>query len=190
MSLRAWRIVCHGSGRIREDLVAKYNSPFAIETATFAIRNSDVCAEVTRSLFDTARQYRESIDVYGDKQSVEWPLIEHEPLVIHTAKKPEPKIPSFQKCPDFAKRLPKLVVLFFLIAKITDALVEVITKAAGSIVILFYCSYPLLQCFLLAVESNEMLIKVRRGDNQFCNLHLHLFQLRTIIGNVICKGLT
>lgn len=38
-----------------------------------------------RSLFDTARQYRESIDVYGSKQSFEWSLIEHEPHVLHTA---------------------------------------------------------------------------------------------------------
>src|SRR5206468_1391988 len=34
-------VVCHGSGRIREDLVKKYNSPFAIETATFKIKGSD-----------------------------------------------------------------------------------------------------------------------------------------------------
>jgi predicted dehydrogenase len=45
-------------------------------------------ARIIRSLFDVARQYRESIDVYGSKASVEWPLIEHEPLVLHTAKKP------------------------------------------------------------------------------------------------------
>src|SRR5450759_4750186 len=30
----AEHVVCHGSGRIREDLVKQYNSPFAIETAT------------------------------------------------------------------------------------------------------------------------------------------------------------
>ncbi len=63
-------VVCHGSGRIREELIPKYGSPFAIETATFKIRDSDVCAEVTRSLFDTARQYRESFDAYGSKQVV------------------------------------------------------------------------------------------------------------------------
>jgi len=51
-------VVCHGSGRIREDLISHDGSPFAIETATFKIKNSDVVAEVTRSLFDTARQYR------------------------------------------------------------------------------------------------------------------------------------
>src|SRR5204863_4698245 len=30
-------VVCHGSGRIRDDLVKRYNSPFAVETATFKI---------------------------------------------------------------------------------------------------------------------------------------------------------
>src|SRR3954447_7087225 len=47
----AEHVVCHGSGRIDDDLIPKYGSPFAIETATFKLRDSDVCAEVTRSLF-------------------------------------------------------------------------------------------------------------------------------------------
>src|SRR3954452_22548321 len=51
-SAHAASVVCHGSGRIREDLIPHYNSPFAIESATFKIRDTDVCAEVTRSLFD------------------------------------------------------------------------------------------------------------------------------------------
>ena len=63
-------VVCHGSGRIREELITKYNSPFAIETATFKIKGSDVCAEVTRSLFDTARQYRESFDVTASRRQL------------------------------------------------------------------------------------------------------------------------
>ena len=44
----------------------------------------DVVAEVTRSLFDTARQYRESFDVYGVKKSFEWQQVEDEEPVIHT----------------------------------------------------------------------------------------------------------
>ena len=68
----AQHVVCHGSGRIREELIGRYGSPFAIETATFAIKDSDVAAEVTRSLFDVARQYRESFDAYGSKKSFEW----------------------------------------------------------------------------------------------------------------------
>ena len=80
----AEHVVCHGSGRIDEHLIAKYGSPFAIETATFKLRDSDVAAEVTRSLFATARQYRESFDVYGSKKSFEWQQVENEEPVIHT----------------------------------------------------------------------------------------------------------
>src|ERR1700756_2731042 len=50
-------VFCHGSGRIREELIKRYGSPFALETATFKIEGTDVVAEVTRSLFDTAPPY-------------------------------------------------------------------------------------------------------------------------------------
>ncbi len=99
-------VSCFGSGAIRKELVHAYGSPFAVETAHIKFRGSDVCARIIRSLFDTARQYRESIDVYGARKAVEWPLIERQPLIIHTAKLPEPKIPKAVQCPDFAGRLP------------------------------------------------------------------------------------
>ena len=102
-------VSCFGSGTVREELIAHYGSPFAVETAHIKVRNSDLSARVLRSLFDTARQYRESIDIYGSKKSVEWPLIEHEPLIMHTAKKPEPEIPEKVQCPDFASRLPEAI---------------------------------------------------------------------------------
>jgi predicted dehydrogenase len=105
-------VSCFGSGTIRKELVEKYGSPFAVETAHIKFQDTDVSARIVRSLFDTARQYRESIDVYGSKASVEWPLIEHEPLVMHTAKLPEPKIPKTVKAPDYAKRLPKAIRQF------------------------------------------------------------------------------
>jgi hypothetical protein len=76
------------------------------------MRNSDLAAFIYRSLFDTARQYRESFEVYGSKRAFEWPLIEGEEPVIHTAKKPEPKIPRRVKVPDFAKLLPKPIRRF------------------------------------------------------------------------------
>jgi predicted dehydrogenase len=95
-------VVCHGSGRISDKLKAKYGSPFAVETATFSMRDSDLCAEVTRSLFQTARQYIESFDVYAEKVSYEWPRIEHEPAVLHRGEQPERV-----KVPDFADRLPQ-----------------------------------------------------------------------------------
>jgi len=43
---------------------------------------------------------------------VEWPLIENEPLVVHTAKKPEPEIPEKVTCPDFAHYLPEEIQRF------------------------------------------------------------------------------
>ena len=89
-----------------------YNSPFAVESTHIKFRDSDLSAHVYRSLFDVARQYRESFEVYGSKKTVEWPLIEHEPLVVHTAKKPEPEIPEKVSCPDFAHLLPEEIQTF------------------------------------------------------------------------------
>lgn len=95
-------VSCFGSGRIDEPLIAKYGSPFAIETCHIKLKDSDLSAEVTRSLFNTARQYRESFDVYGSKKSFEWTLIEHEPSVIHTG-----ETPSKVMIPDYAHLLPE-----------------------------------------------------------------------------------
>jgi predicted dehydrogenase len=103
---KAEYVSCFGSGTIRRELIKHYGSPFAVETAHVKLQDSDLTARIIRSLFDTARQYRESIDVYGSKRSFEWSLIEHEPHVLHTAKRPEPKIPEKITVPDFAKRLP------------------------------------------------------------------------------------
>ncbi|MFY0688639.1 MAG: Gfo/Idh/MocA family oxidoreductase [Cyclobacteriaceae bacterium] len=105
-------VSCFPSGTIREDLHKHYNSPYAVETAHIKFHNSDLSAQVYRSLFDVARQYRESFEVYGDKKAVEWPLVEGKPLVVHTAKKPEPEIPQEVECPDFAKLLPKEIQPF------------------------------------------------------------------------------
>ncbi|RPD42097.1 Gfo/Idh/MocA family protein [Chitinophaga barathri] len=79
---KAESVVCHGSGRLSDDLAKRYNSPFAVETATFTLKNSDVVAEATRSLFDVVRQYRESYDVYGTKMSFEWEQLQDEEHVI------------------------------------------------------------------------------------------------------------
>lgn len=105
-------VSCFGSGTIREELHKHYNSPFAVETTHIKFKDSDLSAQIYRSLFDVARQYRESFEVYGSKKSVEWPLIEHRPLVVHTAKKPEHEIPEEVSCPDFAKLLPEEIQRF------------------------------------------------------------------------------
>ena len=112
MRSEAESVSCFGSGTIRPELHAYYNSPFAVESTHIKFRNTDVSAHVYRSLFDTARQYRESFEVYGSKKSVEWPLIEGRPLVVHTAKKPEPEIPEEKHSPDYAHLLPKEIQPF------------------------------------------------------------------------------
>jgi predicted dehydrogenase len=122
----AEHVVCHGSGRIDEALIPKYGSPFAIETATFKLRDSDVCAEVTRSLFNTARQYRESFDAYGSDKSFEWQQVDGEDPVIHTRSTKqhplsEAEIPKRVSVPDYAHLLPEPIRAFTQPAAIQDA---------------------------------------------------------------------
>lgn len=105
-------VSCFGSGTIREELHQYYNSPFAVETTHIKFKDSDLSAHIYRSLFDVARQYRESFEVYGSQKAVEWPLIEGNPLVVHTAKKPEPEIPERVECPDYAHLLPEPIQPF------------------------------------------------------------------------------
>jgi predicted dehydrogenase len=103
---RAEYVSCFGSGTIREDLQKKSGNQFAVESCHIKIVDSDIAAHIWRFLFDTARQYRESFDVYGTKKSFEWALVEGQEHVLHTAKKPEPEIPQPVKVPDYAHLLP------------------------------------------------------------------------------------
>lgn len=104
---RAEYVSCFGSGTIREELQKKSQSRFAVETCHIQIKDSDIACHIWRALFDTARQYRESFDVYGTKKSFEWTLVEGEEHILHTAKKPEPEIASRVRVPDYAQRLPE-----------------------------------------------------------------------------------
>lgn len=109
---RAEYVSCFGSGTVREDIQKKSGNKFAVESCHIKIKDSDVACHIWRFLYDTARQYRESIDVYGTKKSFEWSLVEHEPHIIHTAKKPEPEIPSKVEVPDYAHLLPEPIRQF------------------------------------------------------------------------------
>ncbi|MFN2203813.1 MAG: Gfo/Idh/MocA family protein [Caldilineaceae bacterium] len=103
---RAEYVSCFGSGTINERVAQKSGNSFAVESCHIKIKDTDIAAHIWRFLFDTARQYRESFDVYGTKKSFEWALIEGEEHVIHTAKKPEPEIAERVSVPDFAHLLP------------------------------------------------------------------------------------
>ncbi|MFN5289301.1 MAG: Gfo/Idh/MocA family protein [Planctomycetia bacterium] len=118
---KAEYVSCFGSGTVREDIQKKSGNKFAIESCHIKIKDSDVACHIWRFLYDTARQYRESFDVYGTKKSFEWSLVEHEPHIIHTAKKPEPEIPSKITVPDFAHLLPEPIRKFTLPSEIHDS---------------------------------------------------------------------
>jgi len=95
-------VSCLGSGQIAEPLVSKYGSPFAVESATFRLRDSNLAMEVSRSLFETAREYIESFDVYGDLMSFEWQQTEEEQPVVFCGERAERV-----EIPDYAARLPE-----------------------------------------------------------------------------------
>src|SRR5579871_6561272 len=109
---RAEYVSCFGSGTVRDDIAQKSGNKYAVESCHIKIKDTDLTAHIWRFLYDVARQYRESFDVYGTKKSFEWTLVEGEPHVIHTAKKPEPEIPSKVEVPDFAHRLPEPIRKF------------------------------------------------------------------------------
>jgi predicted dehydrogenase len=118
---RAEYVSCFGSGRVRKDIAKKSGNKFAVESCHIKIQDSDIACHIWRFLYDTARQYRESFDVYGTKKSFEWTLVEHGPHILHTAKKPEPEIPSQIEVPDFAHLLPEMIRRFTLPQEIHDA---------------------------------------------------------------------
>lgn len=103
----AYTVRCLGSGSIEERLAAIYGSPFAVESALFQLKDSDLAMEVTRSLFETSREYVESFDVYGDKMSFEWQQLEREKPVVFTGEEGRRV-----DIPDFAHLLPEQIRKF------------------------------------------------------------------------------
>src|ERR1700722_9457443 len=101
-------VSCIGSGRIAENLIAKYGSPYSFESAHFKIRNQDLGFEVTRFLFNAARQYIESFDVYGENLSFEWQLTEGDDPVLHVGGEKVEKV----KVRDYAHLLPEPIQRF------------------------------------------------------------------------------
>ena len=99
---QAESVSCLGSVAISEVLASKYGSPFAVETAHFKVRGQDLAFEVTRSLFETARQYIESFDVYRATASFEWARIEGESPIVHVG-----ETPAGTPVPDYAHSLPE-----------------------------------------------------------------------------------
>lgn len=105
---RAESVVCFGSGRIRDEYVERYGSPFAVESALVRLAGSDLACEVTRSLFDTIRQYRESFDVFGTERSFEWEQTIGQGPVIYSGFEDAERV----EIPDYGRLLPKEIASF------------------------------------------------------------------------------
>ncbi|GAA2238412.1 Gfo/Idh/MocA family oxidoreductase [Herbiconiux moechotypicola] len=97
---------CIGSGMVRRD-DGSGGPPFAVQSALFALRDSDLAMEVTRSLYDVAREYVESFDVYGSLMSYEWQQLEREAPVVFRGEEGERV-----SIPDYADRLPDEIRAF------------------------------------------------------------------------------
>ena len=105
---RAESVVCFGSGRIRDEYVQQYGSPFAVESALVRLKDSDLACEVTRSLFDTIRQYRESFDVFGTNGSFEWEQLIGDKAVLYSGFEDAQRV----EIPDYGHQLPKEIGSF------------------------------------------------------------------------------
>ena len=110
------QVRCLGSGRIREEYIKQYGSPYAAESMQLKFKNTDVCGEVTRTLFDTIRQYRESFDFYGTKKSFEWEQIAGEHPVIFSGLEDAERVAA----PDTDSMLPTAIGRFALKNQIVD----------------------------------------------------------------------
>jgi len=75
---RGARVHCFGSGTMRDELRQAYGNPYPVETAIIQLAGQATAAEVTRSLFETARDYSESFTVLGSQGSFEWQQLEQE----------------------------------------------------------------------------------------------------------------
>lgn len=120
------RVYGRGSGKIRDELVAQYNSPFAFESALIELENSDLTIEMERFLYGVARSYSECFRIYGEKKSFEWQQLASESPVFYTRTGALREVETYKldgdperffrgseikeervEIPDFADRLPK-----------------------------------------------------------------------------------
>jgi predicted dehydrogenase len=100
-------VSCLGSGTIDKEMHDNYGCPFSIESTHIKFKDSDLGAEVTRSLYGVQRQYRESFDVYASKKSFEWKQTEDGSHFMHVGETTTPV-----EIPDYAHLLPSEISEF------------------------------------------------------------------------------
>lgn len=82
---RATKVHCFGSGVMRKELQEQYGNPYPVETAIYQLEKDNLAAEVTRTLFHTARGYMENFNIYGEKGSFEWHMENEMPILFKAA---------------------------------------------------------------------------------------------------------
>lgn len=108
---------CFGSGTMNPEYHKNYGNPYPVETAVLTYENG-LKAEVTRSLFETAREYIEGFHVYGSKKSFEFGGIDSAKPTVSTL---IPPVEGNRGCtcetveidlPGFAESLPESIQRF------------------------------------------------------------------------------
>jgi predicted dehydrogenase len=124
---RAQSVICHGSGALSPAKAQQYGSPYAVETATFKLANSNVIAEATRCLFETVRQVVESFDIYGDRMSFEWEQVLDDGCVLFEGIDDAKKFHA----PDTSHLLPPEIAQYTKRSLITDPTQPSFIQGAG-----------------------------------------------------------
>ena len=114
---RAAKVHAFGTGRLPEGYEDNYKNPFSVETAIFQLEKDNMTADVSRSLFCTAREYVEGFTIYGEKKSIEWSMEDEEPYLFEFLPSVKAKYGQEIKTGripliDYASRLPEPIRKF------------------------------------------------------------------------------
>lgn len=84
-------VQCLGAGTLApHQRAGGFDNEFPTEVGLFALRDSDVIADITMSFFRTARSYIEGFSLYGERGGVEWPIDNEGDLTSYAMTGPEP----------------------------------------------------------------------------------------------------
>ncbi|MDQ1531232.1 MAG: hypothetical protein QOE37_1337 [Microbacteriaceae bacterium] len=83
-------VQCRGAGTLAPSrTTGGFDNPFPTEVGLFALRDSDVLADITMSFFQTARSYIEGFALYGERRGVEWPADNEGDMTLYSMFPPD-----------------------------------------------------------------------------------------------------
>lgn len=107
-------VSCVGSGSMNPDYLKYYGNPYPVESAHLEFENG-LKGEVTRTLFETAREYAEGFDVYGSKKAFLWGNKDSDDPFVTTLIPPKAgnrggtSKTEVVRMPDFSESLPESI---------------------------------------------------------------------------------